>query len=62
MHKEIRNAYEILIPQLEFSRPLGRPRLSWEEDMKMGVKEIGSGDVDTINLAESYEHSFTKGR
>jgi len=30
----------------EGKRPLGRPRLRWENNIKMDVQEEGCGDVD----------------
>jgi len=33
-------AFRISVGQLE-GRSLGRPRPSWEDDIKMGLKEIG---------------------
>jgi hypothetical protein len=30
---------------------LGRPRRRWEDNIKMGLGEIGFGDVDCIHLA-----------
>jgi hypothetical protein len=36
----------------EGRRPLGRPRRGWEDNIKMGFREIGFGDVDWIDLAQ----------
>jgi hypothetical protein len=33
-------------------RPLGRPRLRWEDKIKMDLRGIGFGDVDWINWAQ----------
>jgi hypothetical protein len=33
-------------------RPLGRFRLRWEDNIKMDHREIGSGGVDWIDLAQ----------
>jgi hypothetical protein len=49
---EMRGAYNILIGRPEGSRPLGRPRRRWEDNIKMGLREIGFGDVDWIHLAQ----------
>jgi hypothetical protein len=38
---EMRNAYKILVGKPEGKRPLGRPRHRWEDDIKMGLREIG---------------------
>jgi len=39
----------------EEKRPLGRPRLRWEEDIKMDLREIGTDGVNWIRL-EFCEH------
>jgi hypothetical protein len=49
---EVRGAYSILVGRPEGRRPLGRPRRKWEDKIKMGLREIGFGDVDWINLAQ----------
>jgi hypothetical protein len=36
----------------EGRRPLGRPRRTWEDNIKMDLREIGFGDVDWIHLAQ----------
>jgi hypothetical protein len=36
----------------EGKRPLGRPRLIWVDNIKMDLREIGWGDVDSIHLAQ----------
>jgi hypothetical protein len=33
-------AYRVLVGKSEGYRPLGRPRLRWEDNIKMDVKEI----------------------
>jgi hypothetical protein len=43
---EVRGAYNILVGRPEGRRPLGRPRRRWEDNIKMGLGEIGFGDVD----------------
>jgi hypothetical protein len=48
---EVRGAYNILVGKPEGRRPLGRPRRRWEDNIKMGLREIGFGDVDWIHLA-----------
>ena len=37
--------------KLEGGRPLGRPRLRWEDNIKMGLREMGSGGMDWVDLA-----------
>jgi hypothetical protein len=36
----------------EGKRPLGRPRVGWEDNIKMGLKEVGYGGTDKIDLAQ----------
>jgi hypothetical protein len=40
------NAYRILVGKPEGKRPLGRSRCRWEANIKMGIREIGWGDMD----------------
>jgi hypothetical protein len=40
---EVRGAYNILVGKPEGSRPLGRPRCRWEDNIKMDLGEIGLG-------------------
>jgi hypothetical protein len=47
---EIRNAYNILVGKSEGKRPRGRPRSSWEDNIRMDLREIGWDDVDWIHL------------
>jgi hypothetical protein len=36
--------------------PFGRPRCSWEDNIKIGLKEIGWEGVNVIHLALSRDH------
>jgi hypothetical protein len=38
---ETRNAYRILVGKPEGKRPLGRPRRSWVDNIKIDLREIG---------------------
>jgi hypothetical protein len=38
-----RNAYRILVGKPEGKRPLGRPRRRWEDNIRIGLREIGWG-------------------
>jgi hypothetical protein len=51
MGKE-RNAYRLLVGKPERKRPLGRPRHSWVDSIRMDLVEVGWGDVDWIGLAQ----------
>jgi hypothetical protein len=50
--REVKCAYNILVGRPEGRRPLGRPKRRWEDNIKMNLREIGSGDVDWIHLAQ----------
>jgi hypothetical protein len=45
-HGEKGNANIILVVKPEGNRPLGRYRCRWEDNIKMGISEIGCGGVD----------------
>ena len=36
----------------EGNRPIGRPRCSWEDNTKIHLQDVGSADVDWIELAQ----------
>jgi hypothetical protein len=36
----------------EGKRPLGRPRLIWEDNIKIDFQEVGFGDMDWIEPAQ----------
>jgi hypothetical protein len=36
----------------ERKRTLGRPRRRWEDNINMDVREVGCGDMDSIELAQ----------
>jgi hypothetical protein len=40
---EKRGAYRILVGRPEGRRPLGEPRHRWEDNIKMGLEEVGWG-------------------
>jgi hypothetical protein len=39
---------QILVGRPEGRRPLGRPRRRWEDNIKIDLREIGFGDVDSL--------------
>jgi hypothetical protein len=49
---EKRNVYSLLVGKPEGNRPLGRPRRSWIDNVKMYLLEIGLNVVDWIGLAQ----------
>jgi hypothetical protein len=36
----------------EGTRPLGRPRVGWEDNIKMGLQEVGYGGMDWTDMAQ----------
>ena len=48
---ERRGVYRVLVEKPEGKRPLGRPRLRWEDNIKTDLQEVGCGDMDWIELA-----------
>ena len=49
---ERRGAYRVLVGKSEGRRPLGRPTHRWEDNIKMGLHEVGWGGMDWIDLAQ----------
>jgi hypothetical protein len=49
---EGRGVYRVLMGKPEGKTPLGRPRLRWEDNIKMDLQEVGCGGVDWIDLAQ----------
>ena len=39
----------------EGKRPLGRPRLIWEDNIKMDLQEVGGGSGDWMDLVQIRE-------
>jgi hypothetical protein len=54
---EKRNSYKNLVGTPKGKRPLGRPRLRWENIIRMDVREIGWGGMDWIDLAQDRDRS-----
>jgi hypothetical protein len=52
MNGEKRNAYRLLVGNLEGKRPLGRPKRRWVDNIRMDLGEVGWGDVDWIGLTQ----------
>jgi hypothetical protein len=52
-HKEEwRGVYRVLVGKPEGKRPFGRPRLRWEDIIKVDLKEVGCGGMDWVELAQ----------
>jgi hypothetical protein len=46
------NAYRLLVEKPEGTRPLGRPRCRWVDNIRMDLGEVGWCDVDWIGMAQ----------
>jgi hypothetical protein len=49
---ERKGVCRVLVGKLEGKRPLGRPKRTWEENIKMDLQEVGCGDMNWIELAQ----------
>jgi len=48
---EGRGVHRVLVGKPEGKRPMGRPRRSWEDNIKMDLREVGGGE-DWMELAQ----------
>ena len=53
--EEGRGVHRVLVGKPEGKRPLGRPRRSWEDNIKMDLQEVGRGYGDWVELAQDRE-------
>ena len=49
---ERRGLYMVLVGKSEGKSPLGRPKLRWEDNIKMALPEMGCGYMDWIDLSQ----------
>ena len=49
---EERGLYRVLVGKPEGTRPLGRPRRRWVDNIRIDLQEVGCGHVDWIGLAQ----------
>jgi hypothetical protein len=49
---EGRDVYRVLVRKPEGQRPLGRPRRSWEDNIKRDLQEVGGGFGDWMERAQ----------
>jgi len=49
---ERRGVYRDLVRKSEGKRLLGRPRRKWENNIRMGLQEVGCEGIDWIELAQ----------
>jgi hypothetical protein len=50
--EEGRGVYRVLVGRPEGKRPLGRSRRSWEDNIKLDLREIGIDGVNWIQLPQ----------
>jgi hypothetical protein len=50
---EERGVYRVLMGKPEGKRPMGRPRLRCEDNIRMDLQEVGCGVMDWIGLARN---------
>jgi hypothetical protein len=48
--REERGVHRVLVGKPEVKRSFGRPRRSWEDNIKMDLQEVGVGCGDWIEL------------
>jgi hypothetical protein len=60
--EEGRVVYRVLVGTPEGKRPLGRPRLMWEDNIKLDLRERGINGANWIQLAQGrfQWHTFVK--
>ena len=49
---ERRGVYRVLVGKPEGKKPLCRPSLRWEDNIKLDLQKVGCGGMDWIDLAE----------
>ena len=49
---EGRGVHRVLVGKPEGKRPLGRPRLRWEDNIKIDLQEVGGSCGDWMDLAQ----------
>jgi hypothetical protein len=49
---EGRGAYRIFVWRTEGRRPIGRPRRTWEDNIKMDLQKVRWGGMDWIDMAQ----------
>jgi hypothetical protein len=52
---EGRWVYRVLLGKPERKRPLGRPRLKWQDNIKIGLQEVGFGGMDWTEQAHDMD-------
>jgi hypothetical protein len=52
-HGKGRGVYRVLVGRPEVKRPLGRPKLRWEDNIKTDLREIDFDGANWIQLAQN---------
>lgn len=52
IYRERRGAFRVLVGKFDEKRQLGRIRPRWEDNIKLGLKEIIWEDMDDIDQAQ----------
>ena len=52
---ERRGIYRVLVGKPEGKRPPGRPKRTWEDNIKMDLQEVGCWGMDWFELAQDRE-------
>ena len=52
---EGRGVHRVLVGKPEGKRPLGRPRLRWEDNIKMDLQKVVGGCGDWMELVQDRE-------
>jgi len=47
-----RRLYSILVGRQDGRRPLGRPRLRWEDNIRRALREVGVRDENWLGIAQ----------
>jgi hypothetical protein len=49
---ELRCVFRVLVGKHEGKRPFGRPRLRWEDNIKMDLQEVGCWGMDWMERSQ----------
>jgi len=52
MYGERRRVIKAMVGKPEGKRPLERPRRRWYDNIKLDLKEVGCGCIDSMELAQ----------
>jgi hypothetical protein len=50
--RDRRGAYRILMGRTDGKRPFGRPRLRWDDSIKISLQDVGWEGMDLIDLTQ----------